>query len=305
LTGQDFHREIRKYNKVVIWGLRTVKDTYRYIHQHFYMTLKKTGTNVVWVDDSPQNHGAVERNDLVLAVNVAGRHLPVKDGVYYCLHNFEDSFHQQFDPRKNIRLQVYTSDVELRGGKWNEVTFFDKKNRLLYQPWATDLLPGEFREPVTRTLGGYVFWIGSVWNNPLNQGNLNEINVLKQVLGRHNIKFVALRRIPNFMNVILVRMSRVAPAITGRWQAEQNYLPCRMWKNISYGQLGISNVKKFNEVFRGCTVKGDSIEELIENALSMPANEYREMILQQQEIVKNHTYIDRLACIIRAFDQIS
>jgi hypothetical protein len=150
-----------------------------------------------------------------------------------------------------------------------------------------------------------VFWIGSVWNNELNQGNLKEINGLKQVLGRHHIKFVALRRIPNFLNVMLVRMSRIAPAIAGSWQAEQNYLPCRMWKNISYGQLGISNVKKFDEVFRGCTVKGDSIEELIDNALSMPAGEYREMTLQQQEIVKNHTYIDRLACIMRAFENIA
>jgi hypothetical protein len=48
-----------------------------------------------------------------------------------------------------------------------------------------------------------------------------------------NLKFV-----PDWVNVAAIRRSRIAPAIAGRWQVEHNYLPCRMFKNISYGQLG-------------------------------------------------------------------
>ena len=86
---------------------------------------------------------------------------------------------------------------------------------------------------------------------------------------------------------------------------QNDYLPCRVWKNISYGQLGVSNVKKFDEIFDDCTVKGGSIEELIDNTLSLPFSTYRDMNYRQQETVKSrHTYVNRLLNIILAFESV-
>ena len=42
-----------------------------------------------------------------------------------------------------------------------------------------------------------------------------------------------------------------------------------MWENISHGQLDISNIQKFNDIFVGCSVQGRTIEELIDYALSI------------------------------------
>ena len=195
--------------------------------------------------------------------------------------------------------------AEQAGERWDEVTFFDSATRTLFQPWATDLLAREFKEPVVDRSGRIVFWVGSIWDDALGRGNVNEIQILKDVLEARGIRFVHLRGISDSLNIRYVRNSLIAPAIVGRWQMENNYLPCRMWKNISYGQLGVSNVGKFADIFEDCAVRGESIEELIDNALSLPFSTYRDMIYRQQEIVKErHTYVNRLLNIIKAFESI-
>ena len=165
-------------------------------------------------------------------------------------------------------------------------------------------LPDEFKKPISKPKSNTVIWVGSIWNNELDQGNINEIQALKYVLKKRNIKFVNLKLLPDSIHTQMIRYSRIAPAIAGRWQAENNYLPCRMWKNISYGQLGVSNVKKFESVFQGCSIGGDTIEELIDNTLSIAPDKYRDMVLEQQEIVKKHTFIERLTNIMTAFEHI-
>jgi hypothetical protein len=306
-------RKLEKFSKVVVWGLKTGGHTHAHIHRHLFNTLKKLDAKVVLVDDLLENKDAIEGSDLVISVDVASRHLPIRQGVYYCLHNCEDDIHQRIDPSKNIRLRTYTRSAEQAGRclggqageKWDQVTFFGGKTRTLFQPWATDLLAGEFEEPILKPSSNIVFWVGSIWNDRLNRGNINEIEILKNVLEKRDMRFVHLQGISDLLNVRYVRHSLIAPAIAGRWQVENDYLPCRMWKNISYGQLGVSNVKKFDEVFSGCAVTGRSIEEIIDNALSLPFGRYRDMIYEQQEVVKSHhTYVNRLLNIIRAFESV-
>jgi len=304
-SEKQLRRKIEKFNKVVVWGLKTQEHTHAYIHRHFFSTLEKLGASVVLVDDRRENEDVIESNDLVISVDVSSSHLPIRDNVYYCLHNCSDDIHQTIDPSRSIQLQTYTNSVELAGQMWDQVTFFDGKNRTLFQPWATDLLGNEFEEPILERSGNVVFWVGSIWNDRLDRGNVNEIEMLKDVLEKRNIRFIHLQDISDSLNIKYVRRSLIAPAIAGRWQVENNYLPCRMWKNISYGRLGVSNVRKFDDIFNDCTVKGRSIEELIDNTLSLPLSKYRDMIYEQQEIVKSHhTYVNRLLNIIRAFEAV-
>jgi len=293
------------YKRVVIWGFRSEFNTYRYIHKHFYDTLGKLRVPRLWLDDSPANQRFIEPGDLVISVGVAGKHLAAIEKVDYCLHNFNvtDDIHRRIGPQNSITLQVYTNTVENAGDKWDEVTFFDKARRTLYQPWGTNLLAKEFKGPTYSKIP-IMFWVGSIWNNELNQGNLSEIAQLRQVLHKRRIKFVRLQRIPDSMNILAVRRSRVAPAIAGRWQVENDYLPCRMFKNISYGQLGISNVRKFSDLLGDSFVPGETIEELVDTALGFSRSEYRELIRAQQERIGKHTYREKLENICRALARI-
>jgi len=294
-----------RFNKVVVWGLKNSEHTHAHIHRHFFETLSKLGIKAAFTDDRSEDADVVRSGDLVIAVDVAGSCMPLRDDAYYCLHNFPDAIHGQIPPARSISLRTYTNSAEQIGEKWDQVTYFDKSSRTLFQPWATDLLAREFEEPVTSRPADIVFWIGSVWDDELGRGNVAEITSLKDALEVRGIKFVHLNNVSDSMHVRYVRNSLIAPAVVGQWQMQNDYLPCRMWKNISYGQLGISNVRKFDDVFDDCTIKGRSIEAVIDNTLSLPFATYRDMIRRQQEIVKSrHTYVNRLSNIVRAFESV-
>jgi hypothetical protein len=189
-----------------------------------------------------------------------------------------------------VFLQVYTNSVDHIDGveKWSPVTFFDKKTKTLYQPWGTDLLDYEFKKPVFRK-NKFVFWVGSVWNDKQNRGNISAIQEFKKILKKRGLKFVHIRFVPNWVNILLVRFSRLAPAIAGEWQVEHDYLPCRMFKNISYGQIGFSNVKKFSEILGDYNIEGE-LEEMVDKVLNLNKIDYINLILRQQEIIRYYTY---------------
>jgi len=292
-------RESKKFNKIVIWGLKSRFHTHRYIHLGFFTTLQKLGIDVLWVDDDTSNNSLIKDNDLVISADIAGYNLALKKNVYYCLHNF-DLTGQEYDPDKCLKLQVYKNEAEGADEKIDEVTFFDHRTDTLYQPWGTNLLESEFRAPVA---GNHrlpvVFWIGSIWDNELHQGNINEMAEFRRALWKHRMLFIPLyNRTPESLSISITRLSHISPAIAGRWQVENNYLPCRMFKNISYGVLGISNVRKFESIFPDCSIKGNSIEEQIGNALQLTEPEMRSLIISQQEMVKKHTYVEKLLNIM-------
>lgn len=304
LIRKEYGKRIKRFNKVVIWGVRT-GPSHKYMHGHFYTAFQKMGTPVLWVDDEIGYSHLIEKGDLVISVNIASDHLPIVPGVYYCLLNCSGGKFDQIAPSKRLSFQVYVNASEKKTAKWDEVTFFDKNSSTLYQPWATDLLPWEFHAPVFNDASQNVYWVGSIWNDEWNNGNLVEMEQLKRALGKHHLNFIHHNEISDQQNVEAVRVSRIAPAIGGRWQVDHNYLPCRTFKNISYGQLGISNIKKFESVFNGCVVTGNTIEEIVDKALSLPRNIYLSMIIEQQEITKNHTYLTRIVNIMKAFEEIS
>ncbi len=298
-----------KYDKYVIWGLRSSKtDTFRYIMNHYYETLRDIGLNVVWVDDESENAHVITANSLVICPNMAAKHLPIVAGASYCLHNFhtvKKDYHTLIDSTLNIRLQVYTDEAKTASQKWNDVTYFDTKTRTLYQPWGTNLLPDQFLEP-TFSKFPILFWVGSIWNDEQNQGNLEEISELRRILRKRRIIFKQLKNVSNETNIRAVRRSRIAPAIGGGIQVRVNLCPCRMFKNISYGQLGISNIGKFAEVLGDTAVYGDSMEATIDKALSLSPEEYKKITAAQQKIIAtDHTYVSKIAKILRAFKEMS
>ncbi|MEI6494513.1 MAG: hypothetical protein WCO03_00435 [bacterium] len=309
---QELKDQYKRFNKVVIWGLRNRHHTHRVIHKAFYLGLRAAEIPVVWVEDQASSRQVVQPGDLIISSEAIGKmvpkknaltdyHLPIRDDVFYCLHNFQDIFTKKINPDQLLNLQVYANAAELNTDRWDSVTFFDREKHILYQPWGTNLLPHQFKTP-TFNKHKNVYWVGSVWNNALNQGNINEISELRAVLKKHELNFVRLRFIPDFLNTFFIRQSRLAPAIGGKFQIDINYLPDRMFKNISYGHLGFSNIKKFDELFAGCTITGTTIEELVVQVLQLSEKEYKDMTSAQQLIVTKHTPYNKLLNIVKGFE---
>jgi hypothetical protein len=307
--SKELKNNSKKFNKIVIWGLRKRWHTHRFIFQAYYENLKKCGIPVVWVEDEKKNQKIIEKNDLIFtASGMTGKmvppkfkledyNVPIRDDVYYCLHAENNFFIEKINFDRSIKIKFYNDEAK----KFPEIykaVHFDKTTKTLYQPWGTDLLPNEFYKPIF-SKSKFVFWIGSVWKGKNNEGNISNIEKLANILKEKNIYLISLRFVPNFINRFFVRHSRLAPSIGGQVQVETNYLPCRMFKNISYGQLGFSNIEKFNDIFQGCNIYDKDMEKLIDKVISINKNEYIKLIKKQQEICKKYTVANHLNNIFK------
>lgn len=297
---------LERYNRMVLWGFNAPSgDSFRHIHRHYAHALDKLGKKYAWLEDLEKNRAVLKHGDLVFAVDVASKHLghPV-DGVDYVLHNFAPSHPvwDGLDETRVLRLQVYTSAAEQYGVPWGLVRRYDRAGRILFQPWGADLLADEFRTPVFNGHSREVPFVGSIWDDE-GMGNVNAIKELKEILFAHRIVFRHYVHVSDEENVVAVRAGRLAPAVTGVWQVEQDYLPCRVFKNVSYGALALTNVPKFREIFSGCFAGRGSISQIITDALALQENDYLELVRAQQEVVTHYTYKESLESIERALEE--
>ncbi len=68
-------------------------------------------------------------------------------------------------------------------------------------------------------------------------------------------------------NMKVIQQSYIAPTIQCAWQVQNHYVPCRMFKNISYGKMGITNNKYVYELFDKKIIHSENIEELINKSV--------------------------------------
>ncbi len=296
-----------RYKRFVLWGLRGEAggDSFRHVHRHYQHALTKLGKEVVWWHDEGDTRALLEPGDLVFAVDIASNWLGYQvPGVTYILHNFDSSniIWEHLDPERTLRLQVYTNSCEIWGEEWEPGRRFDKEGRTLFQPWGTDLLAEEFHPPIFEGRSDEVPFVGSIWDSD-GQGNVAAINELKEISAAHRLTFRHYRNIDDATNVSVVRRARLAPAVTGRWQVENDYLPCRVFKNVSYGALALTNVPKFRELFDGCFTSFGSVSRIFTDAMQLSEQEYLELVAAQQEVVKRFTYRESLLSIERALEE--
>ena len=82
------------------------------------------------------------------------------------------------------------------------------------------------------------------------------------------------------------------------------YVPCRSFKNTSYGQLVITNSKSVYDFFDSDAAYSSDTYELFHIAKEMQDDpKTKDKILRQMVKVKeNHTYVSRLIDIMKAVD---
>lgn len=296
---------LSRYKRFVLWGLDSGHDSFRHIHRHYHHALKKLGKETVWLADHVKSASALEAGDLVFAVDIASEHLgrPVEE-VDYILHNFDISadIWDGLPEESALRLQVYTNACERYGVEWAPGRRYDRAGRILFQPWGTDLLADEFHPPVFKPHSTEIPFVGSIWDGD-GQGNIHAITELKQISNAHRLVFRHYQHISDFKNAFVVRNARLAPAFTGAWQIEQDYLPCRVFKNVSYGALALTQVPKFRELFGGAFTSWGSVGQIITDALGLDEQTYLDLVAAQQEIVKQYTYKESLESIERALEE--
>ena len=87
----------------------------------------------------------------------------------------------------------------------------------------------------------------------------------------------------------------MAPALQGKWQCDVGYIPCRIFKNISYGQPGMTNSKTVYDLFKGKILYNSNPSKLFRDAQEYLKKMTLQDLYAQMDFVKErHTYLNRI-----------
>jgi hypothetical protein len=174
-------------------------------------------------------------------------------------------------------------------------------------PWATDLLPHEIEankpaRPFNKN-SNIIGWVGSLVYGVF--GNLDQINPFIDAAEKNGLKFQHAASISTEENIKLIQNSYMAITIVGKWQHEKNYIPCRIFKNISYGQFGITNSQSSYEILENTIIHNNDTSQLFYDAKNKLECLKLDELHSLMDFVKNkHTYINRIETILKYIERV-
>ncbi|MDE3046075.1 MAG: hypothetical protein KGJ02_05475 [Verrucomicrobiota bacterium] len=296
------------FDQVVIWGHKLHTHTHSYIHERFYRAFQHLGYPTYWFDNQDHLEGFDFSRTLFLTEGQVDQQMPLRTDCLYVLHNCpRDRYKSLFQMGRCINLQVYSDDVLARTHllKVEPFIYYDIEGRVVYMPWASDLLPHEIEETKRRlpTLQKrkIFHWMGTFAEGAF--GNANQLNPFIQACKENGIEFSHNDPWANGLSrqVMMERTeeSFLAPAIVGKWQEEHGYIPCRIFINISAGQFGLTNSLRVYELFDQKIVYNPDTYQLFYDALERLKTWSWEDQYALMDIVKNkHTYLNRIATLL-------
>lgn len=307
------------FEKVVIWGHKLHTHTHSYIHYGFYKTFKHLGYNVHWFDDNDSVANFDFSKTLFLTEGQVDKNIPLRSDCIYILHNCHDP---KYLPLANLErvvyLQVYTDNVlRSESTQIEPFIFYNWKDRAIYMPWATDLLPHEIEENKKKISESriknnlkrrkIIHWVGTVGGGLY--GNINELTPFSNACSANRVSVIYhdpwSRPVSMEENARLIQESYMAPAIVGTWQKQMGYIPCRIFKNISYGKMGITNSLRVYELFNKKIIYNPDTFQLFYDAQTRTETMSKEELFELMDFVKEkHTYINRIQTIITFLSEI-
>jgi hypothetical protein len=176
-----------------------------------------------------------------------------------------------------------------------------------YTLWATDLIPSEIdlKDRFSKK-ENYIFFAGTIGGGlggpkdckkaPPEYDNLIYLNPFIKACEENNIEFkynCPWKSPQSFEEQRqIIKHAYLAPDVRHKAFLDWGYIPCRTFKNISYGQLGITNSKSVYDLFEGNIVYNDDTYQLFYDAKTKKDD--HKMIKNQMLFVKNyHTYLNR------------
>jgi hypothetical protein len=318
--------------KIIIWGFYpengVLKNTISYVWNSFYNAFKYLGHDVYWFPNEKIDN--FDFSDCIfIAEGYDDSEIPLnKTSTYFvhCAYNpakYVGNVRKFVDMRYNLKKidhpnYVYELDrektkmdkgcyyepstnqvIDFKNGRVNyRIDDFDK----VYIGWATNLMPNEIDEnDVYYPRSNKVYFLGSISNDG-KYSNIHLINEFANECKKNGIEFV----LNNFSNNQLseedyIRLSK--ESLLGfdiRCQADVEWgrISCRLYKNMSYGHLGMTNCyEAYKELDEYCLYK-ESPSELFHTAMEKK-NDY-EFIKQSVNYIKEyHTYVNRVQSLIK------
>ena len=293
--------EAFKDRRLIVWGYPEGTHTHSYIHRGFWRAADYLGMVTLWhhKDNMPPLEFYSERDVFIAGTEDTG--IPTIKGALYFLHNstnpgFKGSGAEVID------FQVYSTSVPVR--KLREIgplQYVDPAARCIYQPWATDLLPGEFdySKLCLDNVPGYCAFIGSIFNAGLGR-NDDMIQAFEGACLAEGLAFIkdglyTKTLISDEHHIDLIRKATLAPALQGQFQLNIGYIPCRIFKNMSYGQIGLTNSQSVKDMLGDHVIYYSNPADLFHAGMLARRSWNADQLCDaMKEIEQNHTYVNRL-----------
>ena len=292
-------------NKIIIWGYKLHSHTHSYIHYGYYKAFKYLGYDTHWFDKNDDISSFDFANSFFLTAGQLFKGIPIREDCFYFLHNVDNSLHDCISKEKKLVFQVYTHDcigrdIQIEGKKLHYYT--PPPNNTIYSPWATDLLPFEI-DNIMKNLNNIkphrkIYFVGSITHN---------WKLFKKVCNKYKIPFLKSGGATNYRfgkispndNIKIIQQSLIAPAIQSDWQVEHGYIPCRIFKNISYGRMGLTNNPTVYDLFNNKIIYDKNIESLLKKGIAFENRRFKNKIVKNLmvEVKNKHTYINRINLI--------
>ncbi len=303
---------VRQVNKVVIWGHKLHSHTHSYIHWGFNRAFKHLGYDTYWFDKRDNVSSFDFSNCLFLTEGQVDQHIPIRDDCYYIIHNCKKGkYHHLLNNGHAIILQVYTHDCLKRKEPSLAYCFhYDLKQPVIYMPWATDLLPHEI-DDLKKQLPNIKRTNAAQFNGSAGGmggfGNQKQLDAFKKACQECGHTFAIRNACSCSMeeNIASIQQAYLAPALQGSWQCNQGYIPCRIFKNISYGAMGLTNSKTVYELLKGKIIYNENPHQLFYDAQEKLKTWTLEDQYELMDLVRdNHTYLNRIESLFSFFEMV-
>jgi hypothetical protein len=320
-----------KNKKVIIWGYPLHTHTHSYIHYGYYKAFKSLGYETHWVDIN--SCSGVDFNDsLIITEQFASNGLPLVKSSTYFIHYLGNKNDNQYRYLGNVGRLI---DLRYNADSWvdknydyhldrnlvekiSKGTLFQKGGEydIAYTAWATDLLPDEINlEDRFIKRKNKIHYIGTVGGG---QGGLFDcqkapdyydtvpyIMPFYEACEKNNIKFLTncpwKNPLDNDTAKDLIKQSYLAPDFRHKAMLDWGYIPCRVMKNISYGQLGMTNSEAVYNFFDKMVIYNSDSHQLFYDGVEK-MNDY-DLIKEQMIMIKeHHTYINRANDLIQIYN---
>jgi hypothetical protein len=318
--------------KIIIWGFYpengVLKNTISYVWNSFYNAFKYLGHDVYWFPNEKIENFDFS-NCIFIAEGYDDSEIPLdKTSTYFvhCAYNpakYVGNVRKFVDMRYNLKKidhpnYVYELDkektkmdkgcyyepstnqvIDFKNGRVNyRIDDFDK----VYIGWATNLMPNEIDEnDVYYPRSNNVYFLGSISND----GRYSNIHLIEEFANecrKNNIEFVLNNFSANQLSeedyIRLSKESLLGFDIRCQADVEWGRISCRLYKNMSYGHLGMTNCyEAYKELDEYCLYK-ESPTELFYAA--MERKDDYEFIKQSVNYIKEyHTYVNRAQSLLK------
>jgi len=324
-----------KFKKVIIWGYPLYSHSHSFIHHGWYKAFKHLGYETHWFHNGEFPEDFDYGDALVITEGYADEKLPIAASSVYFVHVCKDpgkylnAGARLIDLRFNVKKTrdfTYNYSLDMLSlSSLDDFTAYERNANdsalsekyikgvcgyeAIYLMWATDMLPEEIDfNDAHITRDREVHHIGSAWS-----ANMRELQQFQQSVEQAGIKFVVhdpwKKITTNEEAKQLVQKSYIAPDIRGSGltcddsTAEEcnhlaiGYIPCRTFKNISYGQLGVTNSPAVKDLLQEHVIFSDN-PGLLLTAAEPYLKDTDRIQAAMRYVQKHHTYLNRINTLL-------